>query len=75
MRAFPVCGFVPCGLHFAAVGRFLTVVASLVAARGLYSVRASVDVVQGLSCPVACGIFPDQGLNPRSLQVDWQVDS
>ena len=27
----------------------------------------------GLSCPVACGIFPEQGSNPCLL--DWQVDS
>ena len=33
----------------------------------------SVVVAHGLSCPVACGIFPDQGLNPCSLH--WQVDS
>ena len=29
--------------------------------------RASVGVVHGLSCPVACGIFLDQGLNPCPL--------
>ena len=27
----------------------------------------------GLSCSVACGIFPDQGSNPCSLH--WQADS
>ena len=27
--------------------------------------QASVVVAHGLSCSVACGIFPDQGLNPR----------
>ena len=27
-------------------------------------VRASVVAAHGLSCPSACGIFPDQGLNP-----------
>ena len=27
----------------------------------------------GLSCPAACGIFPDQGSNPCPLH--WQVDS
>ena len=26
-----------------------------------------------LSCPTACGIFPDQGLNPCPLH--WQVES
>ena len=30
-------------------------------------------VVYGLSCPAACGIFPDQGLNPCLLH--WQGDS
>ena len=30
-------------------------------------------MVNGLSCSMACGIFPDQGLNPCSLH--WQVDS
>ena len=34
---------------------------------------ASVVVACGLSCSMACGIFPDQGLNPCSLH--WQVDS
>ena len=28
---------------------------------------ASVVVAHGLSCPMACGIFPDQGLNPYPL--------
>ena len=27
--------------------------------------------MHGLSCSVSCGIFPDQGLNPRSVR--WQV--
>ena len=31
------------------------------------SVRASVVAAHGLSCPSACGIFPDQGLNPPAL--------
>ena len=35
--------------------------------------RSSVVVVCGLSCSVACGIFPDQGSNPCPLH--WQVDS
>ena len=29
--------------------------------------------VHGFSCSVACGIFPDQGLNPCPLH--WQADS
>ena len=36
-------------------------------------IRASVVVVHGLSCPMACGIFWDQGLNPDLLH--WQADS
>ena len=33
----------------------------------------SVVVAHGLSCSVACGIFPNQGLNPCPLH--WQADS
>ena len=33
----------------------------------------SVVVAHGLSCSVACGIFPDQGSNP--CPVHWQADS
>ena len=33
----------------------------------------SVIVAHGPSCSVACGIFPDQGLNPCPL--NWQADS
>ena len=33
----------------------------------------SVVVAHGLSCSAACGIFPDQGLNPCPLH--WQADS
>ena len=36
-------------------------------------VWASVIVAPGLSCPVACGIFLDLGLNPCPLH--WQEDS
>ena len=54
---------------------------SLIAASGGFScveaqalgVKASVVVTHGLSCPVACGVFPDQGWNPCPLH--WQVDS
>ena len=45
---------------------------SVVVARGLQSSGSAV-VAHGLSCSVACGIFPDQGLNPCPLH--WQVDS
>ena len=40
-------------------------------AHGLWS-AGSVAVVLGLSCPAACGIFPDQGLNPCPLH--WQAE-
>ena len=33
----------------------------------------SVAMVHGLSCPVTCEIFPDQGWNPCPLH--WQADS
>ena len=33
----------------------------------------SVAVAHGPSCSAACGIFPDQGSNPRPLH--WQADS
>ena len=36
---------------------------SLVAEHGPYSTQASVSVACGFGCPVACGIFLDQGLN------------
>ena len=45
---------------------------SVVVARGLQS-TGSVVVVHRLSCSMACGIFPDQGLNPCPLH--WQADS
>ena len=46
----------------------LVAVASLVAEHRLQSSQALVGfVVHGLNCPVACGIFSDQGLNPCSL--------
>ena len=32
-----------------------------------------IAVVHGLCCSAACGVFPDQGLNPYLLP--WQVDS
>ena len=32
-----------------------------------------IAVAHGISCSVACGILPDQGLNPCFLH--WQVDS
>ena len=52
--------------------RLLIMVASLVAEHGLLS-AVSVVVVHGFSCPVACGIFPDQESNLCPLH--YQVDS
>ena len=46
---------------------------SVVVVRQPQSVRASVVAARGLRCSAACGIFPDQGLNPCPLH--WQVDS
>ena len=43
-----------------------------VAAHGLQD-AGSVVVAHGLSCCLACGIFPSQGLNPCLLH--WQADS
>ena len=71
------------GLLFVAVHGLLIAVASLVAesrgvrasvvvACGLWS-AGSAAVAHGLSCSVACEIFPDQGSNPCPLH--WQVVS
>ena len=69
MRAFSICG--KQGLLFVVVCRLFTVVVSLVVEHGLYSVQSSI-VAPGLSCLVACEIFPDQGLNlcPLHRQAD-----
>ena len=53
------------GLSLVVGRRLLLVVASLAVAPGL-SRAGSVVVAHGLSCSAACGIFLDQGLNPRS---------
>ena len=45
----------------------LTVVTCLVAGHRLYGEWASVVAVHGLSCPVACGISPGQGLSQCPL--------
>ena len=45
---------------------------SVVAVPGLQS-TSSVVVAHGLSCFTECGIFPDQGLNPRLRH--WQANS
>ena len=54
-----------------AVSQLLIVVASLVKNK-LQSIGWEV-VALGLSCPTACGIFPDQGSNTCPLT--WQADS
>ena len=46
--------------------------ASVVVASGLAHI-SSVVVMHGLSCSMACGIFPHQGSNPWLLH--WQADS
>ena len=51
------------GLLFIAVLWLLTAAMSLVDEHRLLGMGASVVVVHGLSCPAACGIFPDQGSN------------
>ena len=56
-----------------AVQRPVIAVTSLIAEHGLSSTQASIVVVHRLSCPKACGIFPDQGSNPCPLH--WQADS
>ena len=43
---------------------------SVVLKHGLYSTD-SVNVVEGLSCPTASGVFPDHEWNPHPLY--WQV--
>ena len=65
---------------FGEQGRFFFMGASLGAKQGLQAPGfcklwgvASGVVVHGLSCSVACVIFPDQGLNPHAPH--WQVDS
>ena len=52
-----------------AVHGLLMVVASLVAEHGLWSTGSVVTAI-GLSCSVACGIFPDSGSNLCPLL--WQ---
>ena len=71
------------GLLLTVVLRHLIAVACLVTelrleALGLQSLQhtGSVAVVHGLSCPMACGIFLDQGSNPcplhcRQILIHW----
>ena len=69
-------GFSSCGTR----AQQLWNVGSVVVAHGLSVCglqqlwhAGSVVVAHGLSCSAACGIFPDQGLNPCPLH--WQADS
>ena len=49
--------------------RLPTVVLSLVVEPRLWGAQASRVVMHGFNGSVACGIFPDQGLNPCLLQL------
>ena len=69
-RAFSSCG--KWGPLFIAVRRPLTIAASPVAEHRLQMRRLS-NYGSRARCSVACGIFPDQGLNPCPLH--WQADS
>ena len=81
--AFSNCG--EQGLLFTVVHSLLIAVASLGWSTGsrcagfsscsMHALECvgSIDVVHGLSCSTACGIFLDQGLN--SCPLHWQVDS
>ena len=72
VRASP-CGGFCCGAWAPAHGlREVPFVGSVVATSKIKRTDPVV-VVQGLGCSVACGIFPDQGLNPCPLH--YKVDS
>ena len=60
------------GFSLVVVRRLLIAVASLVAEHGLGCLGSAV-AAWGLSCPLACGIFPDQGSNPCPKH--WQAYS
>ena len=51
------------GATLVAVHGILIVVASFVVEHGLWGTRVSVAVAHGLSYPLTCGIFMDQGSN------------
>ena len=65
-RASHCDGFSCCG------EQALGVRASVIVAHGLSSCGVG-SSAHGLSCSAACGIFPDQGLNPCPLH--WKADS
>ena len=60
------------GYYLDVVLGLLIALASLVAEQ-IPGLQGSVVVVHGLSCPAACAIFLDQGLNQCPLH--WQADS
>ena len=66
------CGDFSCCRAQALGLQWLPHVGSVVMVPRLQS-TGSIAVVHGHSCPMACGIFPDQGLNPCLLH--WQMDS
>ena len=51
------------GYSLVSVHGLLIAVASLVVEHVLWVTRALVVVAHGLSCPMACEIFPDQRMN------------
>ena len=69
--AFSSCGEL--GLVSVVGYGLILVAASLAVEHRLKGTQASVVVVHGLDCPMACGIFPDQGSNLCPLH--WQADS
>ena len=60
-------------LTLVAVHRLFIAVVFLVALSKGFRELAGSAVVTRLSCPKACGIFKDQGLNPCAPH--WQADS
>ena len=69
--AFSSCGGQ--GLLFAVLRRLLSLQWLLLLWSTSSRYAGSVVVAHGLSCSAACGILPDQGLNPCPLH--WQADS
>ena len=68
----PVQGLLTAGASLAAEHRLEGTQASAAAAPRLWS-TGSIAVAHGLSCSVACGVFPDEGSNLCLLY--WHVDS
>ena len=74
-----VCGLLTEGASLVAEHRLWSTWAPAVAVCGFSSCGSrasstgSIFVAHGLICSVACGIFPDQGLNLCLL--NWQVNS